>query len=371
MKKLFTLIAFLSIVMGANAEVWVVAGHGAILNGETWNHTSEKNTMTDKGNGMFELVVNDAVLEVGTDYEWLINDINKTIWIKDGNNNFKISVEETAKYKIVYSLDANARTASATVTKTGSAGPVTHTYTVAGVKALMGSDWDTTDTNNDMTKQGDGTYKLVKSGLTLAAAAYTYKVAVDHAWGEAYPSSNAVLTIEEAGVYDVTFTFNPTNKNVGATAEKKGDANIEESYVVVGDNATLFGVTWDTAEDAIAVEANKMTKLGNGNWQKVYTNVDLPACTIKWKLVHNGVTWIPDNNQELEIAEAGKYTITFTYIVEDQEPQAEAVKTGESSVKGVTVVNFDSEKIYDLQGRSVKNAQKGLYIVGGKKLILR
>ena len=373
MKKLFTLIAFLSMVMGAHAEEWFVTGAGAILNGISWGHdTNETNKMTKQGDGTWQLTVTDAVLEAGTDYKWLITNKGQSIWVKDNGNDFIITVSETAKYKIVYTLAADAQSASAVVTKTGEAGPVTHTYTVAGVSALMGSNWDPADTNNDMTAKGDGTYELVKSNLTLAAANYTYKVAVDHSWGEAYPSSDAILAIDESGVYDVTFTFNTSNKQVGATAEKKGDANIEESYVVVGDNVTLFGVTWDDNDDAISAEANKMTKLDNGNWQKVYTNVDLPACTIKWKLVHNGVTWIPDNNQELEIAEAGKYTITFTYIVEDQEPQAQAQKTGESeSVKGVTIVNTDTQKMYDLQGRRVMNAQKGLYIVNGKKLICR
>lgn len=369
MKKLFTLIAFLSMVMGANAA-WVVSGAGAILNGETWNHTSSTNTMTQQGNGTWQLTVTDAVLEVGTAYEWLVTD--GTHWIKDGSSNYKITVDQTAKYKIVYTLAADAQSASAVVTKTGEAGPVTHTYTVAGVSALMGSEWDPADTNNDMTAKGDGTYELVKTNLTLPAAAYTYKVAIDHSWGEAYPSSDAILTIDESGVYDVTFTFNTSNKQVGANATKKGNADIEETMVVVGDNATLFGVTWDTAKEAIAVEANKMTKLANGNWEKVYTGVDLPACTIQWKLVHNGVTWIPDNNQELVLEEPGIYTITFTYIVEDQEPQAQAQKTGESEgVKGVTIVSTDTQKMYDLQGRRVMNAQKGLYIVNGKKLICR
>ena len=43
----------------------------------------------------------------------------------------------------------------------------TDAYTIAGVQALMGSNWDPTDTNNDMSLLGDGTYVLVKQNVEL------------------------------------------------------------------------------------------------------------------------------------------------------------------------------------------------------------
>ena len=76
------------------------------------------------------------------------------------------------------------------------------TWTIAGVKALVGSGWDATDTNNDMTANGS-VFTLVKTDVMLKAGSYQYKVVKNHAWDEAYgdPNAdnndkNAVLTVK-------------------------------------------------------------------------------------------------------------------------------------------------------------------------------
>lgn len=108
------------------------------------------------------------------------------------------------------------------------------TYTVAGVAALLGTEWNVTAEENDMTEE-NGIWTLVKTGVALEAGTYEYKVAYNHAWAVAYPAGNATLEIPVAGIYTVTFTFNYATKEVNATAQKEGlDTSVAETEVYTG-----------------------------------------------------------------------------------------------------------------------------------------
>ena len=107
--------------------------------------------------------------------------------------------------------------------------PTPEVYTVVGSSAeIFGSAWTPSATANDMTKQADGTYKLVKENVTLAAGNIEYKVVKDHNWGTGeFPSpGNESFKIDESGVYDITFTYTVGSK---LTAEK----TLKESAVVL------------------------------------------------------------------------------------------------------------------------------------------
>ena len=92
------------------------------------------------------------------------------------------------------------------------------TYTVAGSNsAMFGTAWDASNTANDMTKNGDGTYSITYTNVSLDDDVQ-YKVVKDHSWNEAYPDGeNRVITIAEAGTYTVTIHFNPTTHEVYET----------------------------------------------------------------------------------------------------------------------------------------------------------
>ena len=83
-------------------------------------------------------------------------------------------------------------------------------FTVAGVAALCGSDWSTTDTANDMT-YADGVYTKVYE--KVAAGTYKFKVARDYDWGTAYPASDKSFTVDESGSI-VTITLKGTTVDV-------------------------------------------------------------------------------------------------------------------------------------------------------------
>lgn len=107
-------------------------------------------------------------------------------------------------------------------------------WTVAGSSTeAFGTKWDAANTDNDMTLDGD-VYKLTKTGVTLAAGSVEFKICKDHAWGESYPGSNYQLSISEAGVYDLEFTFNVSTEAVNANATKVADAVVEDKIVLAG-----------------------------------------------------------------------------------------------------------------------------------------
>ena len=89
--------------------------------------------------------------------------------------------------------------------------PTQQFYTVCGTPAaVFGTEWAPSNTDNDMEKQEDGTYKLTKPGCELSAGVeFKYKVAYNHDWAMSWPANDVVVPVEESGTYDVTFTFDP------------------------------------------------------------------------------------------------------------------------------------------------------------------
>jgi len=96
------------------------------------------------------------------------------------------------------------------------------TYTVAGNNsAMFGTAWDPTNTANDMTKNGDGTYSITYTNVSLTEDV-KYKVVKNHSWDEAYPALDRVINIAEAGNYTLTIHFNPTTHEVYETMPGSG-----------------------------------------------------------------------------------------------------------------------------------------------------
>ena len=217
MKRIFTLFLVLAAFVAAQAATYTVAGSGAVLNGESWKEANADNDMTSTDNENYTLTISGISVEAGS-YEFKV--VEDHAWTNCWpSSNYKFDITETAKYDIVYTFNATSKEITVTPTKVGAfEGSTDKTYTVAGTGELMGTDWKQDDADHDMVKGDDGIYRLTLTGVTLAAKDYKYKVTVNHDWGVSYPSSDAVLTIAEAGTYDVTFTFDEGTKAVNATA---------------------------------------------------------------------------------------------------------------------------------------------------------
>ena len=88
------------------------------------------------------------------------------------------------------------------------------TFTVAGSGAHMNGEWAPGNTANDMT-YADGVYTKVYTNV--AAGSYMLKVARDHDWGTAYPSSDKAYTVATAGS-TVTVTLKGTTVDIKVEA---------------------------------------------------------------------------------------------------------------------------------------------------------
>ena len=132
------------------------------------------------------------------------------------------------------------------------------TYTVAGAPAaIFGTEWDPTNVENDMTEQADGTFALTKYNCELAGSELEFKVTGNHSWDNAWPDNNVVVTVEEAGLYDVTFIINPETKDVTYNVVKSGDFDPRtgELYILGQVNGNGWdpsnGVKMDTEDENI------------------------------------------------------------------------------------------------------------------------
>ena len=131
---------------------------------------------------------------------------------------------------------------------------VEYTYTIAGSSAVLGSEWSTDDTNNDMTKQDDGTYKLVKENVVLVKdTEYQYKVVRDRSWDWSYPSGNKTFTVDKSGIYNVTFTFD------GKTSLEVETVLIKEEIIIP--TVALAGTMndWSTTANVLVLAADSLT----------------------------------------------------------------------------------------------------------------
>ena len=370
MKKILTLLAMAFVTMGAWAQdTWTVAGSNAIF-GSEWNINDDANNMIKNTDGDWQLVKTDCVLEANSEYKFKV--VKNHSWDEAyPSSDYVIMVSMTATFTVTIKFNETSHAIEVSTDKTGEATIGEKTWTVAGDEALMGSSWKPENEENDMVKQADGTYKLVKANVTLAAGSYKFKVCANHGWSEAYPGSDYILRIDEDGIYDVTFTFNSVTREVGASVEKKETVVIETTWTVAGDEA-LMGNNWkpeDTTHD--------MQKQDDGTYTLVLTNVTLEQNWYGFKVCANhgwSESYGKDggsDNAVLIIEEAGTYDVTFFFNPNTDPKTVKAEATLSSTTAITQIVNGQSSNanIFDLQGRRVAQPRHGLYIVNGKKVI--
>jgi len=113
-------------------------------------------------------------------------------------------------------------------------------YVIAGDSAVFGTNWNTEDTNNQMSLNANSVYEKVY--LDVTAGNYGFKV-TDGTWDNAWPGDNYALAVNYDGS-TVTITFNAKTKTVAATVYK------EFAVEFNGENVTSNGV------DAVKADSN-------------------------------------------------------------------------------------------------------------------
>lgn len=247
MKKTLTLItlavmvalATLAATMSMASVTWTVAGV-VDLCGTEWDPTDANNDMTMQSDGVtYVLIKENCELEAGIPYEYKV--VANHSWSESYGNanggNASFMVEESGKYTITFSFNSSTHTVSASAANTASYTPDKKTWTIAGSEALMGSEWDASDVQNDMHETSDGVYTLLKENVALDAGVYEYKVCANHRWTVSYGGENGVnmsLTIGHSGLYNVSFTFDVVSKSLTASASlAEGTISVSSALEII------------------------------------------------------------------------------------------------------------------------------------------
>lgn len=375
-RTIFTLIMLCIATLTLQAQdVWTAAGSSTLF-GSHWDETDTNNDLTDKGNGIWELTKTGCILEKNAKYELKV--LKNHNWAESypQPNNYAFTVKETGTYDVTIQFDANNYTINVTPTKTGDAVIGEKTWTVAGFGVILGVEWDPKATENDMIKQEDNvTYILTKTNLTIAQGGYKYKICANHGWAENYgndndPEGNASIIITEDGIYDLTFTFNSETHEVSCDVTKKADAVIGKVWSVAGDEG-LFETAWDQLSTD-----NEMTKQENDIYTLVKRGRSLSAQTYQYKVCANH-TWEesygenPIDNATLTIEEDGIYDVTFTFNLATKEVSATAVRTDTDGISQIAGDVKAKNVVFNLQGHRVSTPKQGVYIINGKKVVVK
>ena len=82
----------------------------------------------------------------------------------------------------------------------------------------------------------------------------------------------------------------------------------------------------------------------------------------------------PNGNAEFKINQAGKYNILFKFnpnATFENGYHVDCVVTTTTGIQNVKADDLKNATIYNLQGVRMQNVQKGLYIVNGKKVVVK
>ena len=183
----------------------------------TNNHYTVKEGTWDKGGGSWSLLEVGSCIHTPKDAGTVITAATCTVDGKISHTCSKCGVSYTATLLADGHKYTNGKCSVCNTIAT---------YTIAGTGAFLGTEWDTTNVANDMTRSDDGTYTKVYTNV--AAGTYKFKCAQDHAWNVAYPDQDKEYTVATAGS-TVTITLKGTTVSVVVEAPK-GDENCEHSW---------------------------------------------------------------------------------------------------------------------------------------------
>lgn len=376
-RTIFTLIMLCIATLTLQAQdVWTAAGSSTLF-GSNWNETDTSNDLTDKGDGIWELTKTGCILEQNVKNELKV--LKNHTWAESyPAANYVFTVKETGTYSVTIQFNANNFEINVKTTKTGDAVIGEKTWTVAGFGTILGIEWDPKATENDMIKQDDNvTYILTKTDLTLAIGTYKYKICANHGWAENYgdekdSEGNASVFITKDGIYDLTFTFNSKTHEVSCDATRKADAIIEKIWSVAGSEG-LFETAWDEQSTA-----NEMTKQENNIYILEKKGINLNAQTYEYKVCSNhdwtesyGADPSGRGNAILTITEAGTYDVTFTFNSVTKEVSATAVRTDTDGISQIAGDVKAKNVVFNLQGHRVSTPKQGVYIINGKKVVVK
>ncbi len=393
------------------ANVYSIAGSLESLFGATWDPAATATEMAlNQETGLYEWSVADVELAAGSiQFKVVVNHAWDEAYPSE---DYVLDIESDGIYTVAITFNEETKDIVATATKTADI-VIPTVYSIAGTDNLFGAAWDPAATATEMVlNQETGLYEWSAANVELAAGSIQFKVVENHSWEVAYPENNWVLDIAEDGVYNVTITFNEETKEITATAEKVGnmptttettfDFNASEFAVSDNDGATDGDIVENKtiSQDGVTMtitpcegrNPNRFWGTANGPQLRMYGGqmfIEAPEGKAIVKAVFNSAKWNSGNTFNGEEAAKGEWEGNATALIlavaantqinsvvvtlDDANEDTEVIEipTGEETPTGIQTVNANkkAEGIYNLNGQQVMNAQKGLYIINGKKVV--
>jgi hypothetical protein len=185
-----------------------------------------------------------------------------------------------------------------------------------------------------MTKQGDGSYLLVKSNITLAAGNYEYKAIKNHSWDWKAINSgnNLTLHVDKSGRYNITFTLNAAATEVKYVLELLEEIEIIPDCYVSG-NATLTGgAGWVGNEFKMTYDDVKKLHYYTFDLKKDKTYELKVVCSTWFGYDHLGAYYTEVTNKDggiqVKLTADATVTVWFDY------------KTSKITFEGLTIKTF-------------------------------
>ena len=240
-------------VAPAEAETWTVAGVGPLC-GSDWTPGDTNNDMTSEDGVNYTWTKEGCQLEKGVEYGFKV--VADHSWDEAyPASNYMLTVAENGEYTVTITFNKDTKEVNAEAVKTANWTPGAKIWTIAGSNTnILGSSWDQTDTNNDMTDMGDGTFELRKKNITLEEGEQIdYKVLANHSWTENYGldgeagGANLSETFE-AGTFDVVFVWNPETRELYVTTEEPDTTAINEVKTAKTNSAVIYNLQGQRVE---------------------------------------------------------------------------------------------------------------------------
>lgn len=211
-------------------------------------------------------------------------------------------------------------------------------------------------------------YTLVIENFVAEAKEYAYKLRLNGNWDEYElpgPNENYYYKFTEAGTYNLTFTANVSEGWVTLEVEK-----VMVDYKVSFVNTQGWNEVWAYAwyADGTPVVEWPGTKLKwgyeqyklNGEWYNVFPFTFQAYTAPARILFSNGKGQNEGGIQTPDL----DFVNGQTYVINDDE----MIVTG---INGINTRIAEGAAVYNMQGIRVDKAHKGLYIVDGKKVVVK
>lgn len=374
----------------------------------SWDEDAVMTQSTENKN-VYTLVVDKFTATAGTTYEYkLRTDGQWGGYELPGSGNQNYYFENGGVYKLTFTANIKANTLTLAVEENPD-------YTLVGLADIFGTEWNKDDTNNDMVKGENGEYSKTYYNVALTAG-YTikYKVVKNHDWTANWgmpnnQDGNGEYWVENAGNYDITFYFNPTTpyaeniyvacaviaipSTVAKTISAAGYATICSTYALdfagtgltayiakeaEGNNVVFEPVTTIPANTGVLLKgAQNDYNISTISSSSTDVSANLFVGVLENTVVDAETAFVLMASPEVGFYKNSKaFTVgaNTAYIPADVAPARSFIGFDEDSqttgIQNLTPAK-DKGVVYNLNGQRVAAPQRGLYIVGGKKVVLK